>query len=248
MAGLRDRLQAGAKKKQQEVKQQTTGATDQIAKQMASKGGKAVEAPTGLSTVAADVEQAKGEAAQDTIVNKLAQSAAEAGQKETALNVEKSKSDAEARVADRKMKADMEAKTNQLLNNLAVSDRELEDRYDAMEVEAANAALAIQDNKYIDNLKQAAAVEGLHDKKKHELLAKQHAIGKNKALLAEYLASEKRLGREAREFREHNLILNIEDADRLLAAEMEDELAATKVGAGAEFGKAGVKAYREEKA
>ena len=101
--------------------------------------------------------------------------------------------------------------------------------------------LALQDRQYVDRLREIGERERLMDAANFQRNAMELLIGNNTSELLKEIAWRKEEGAKSRKFKEDNLIEDLESADRLLQAQIDDGLEADIISGVAGIASAGIK-------
>ena len=238
---IADRINRAAVKIAQQPSAPVGGMGAAVTKQLAAKSGKAVGTEsTGQSYAGEAVAGAQIASQKGAIAEKLRESAAAAGQKEQAAEVDRKQFEAQQRLQSKELESQRNTQIETILGELSRSDKELEQREDALQLFLAGTQLAQKNENYIHNLQLIGKRDRLDDEVNAKREATRLAIGNSKARLLEEISFTKEEGSKSRQFKEANLIEDMETADRYVQAMIEDSVRAAKVGAWTSVGKAGV--------
>ena len=221
----------------------TTG--EGVAKHLAATSGKAVGPEgTGQSAVGEAVAGAQTQAQQGAIAAKLRESAADMSLKEDQAGIQSKEFEAKQRLAEKQLDADRDSQIESILGTLRQSERDIEAREDALQLEIAGTLLAAKNKNYVENLQRIGKRNRLDDKVQAKREAVRLAIGDNKARLLKEMEFSKSEGAKSRGFKEANLIEDIDAAEQYVQAAMQDQIKAQKIGAATGAAKAAWDGYQ----
>lgn len=241
MSQFADRIRQAAREKSTKPFQSTgSSITAQIQAQQTGKAAPA--APTGQSNIAEQVA-----ASAPSQLGQQAQAAGEqmAAQEQQAETQQMAK-DAQADIDRKKLESDQMLRTNQILDNAVASDKTMDQREDAAELEQAAFALRLQDKEYNSQLDRIAQEQNLQDEVSFKEAARKELIGQQLESTLKDINFEEKAAASKRIQTWQDALQRISDAESLMNAQIKDQKRAQMIGVATDVAKAGVSSYLEK--
>ena len=238
MSQFADRIRTAAREKSTKPFQPTgSSITSQIQSQQTGKA--APTGPTGQSNIGAQVA-----ASAPNPLGAQAQAAGEqmAGQEQQAATQQMAQ-DAQADMQRKQFESQQLMQTNQILDNAVASDKQLDQREDAAELEQAAFNLRLQDQEYSANLDRIAKEQGMEDSIAFQESMTRTMLGENLDSTLKKMNFDEIQGNARRASTWEQALQNIAHAEKINNARMADAKKAAVIGGIMDLGKAGVSAY-----
>lgn len=242
---LSDRIKQSAKNRTAPQSPSTKGVLDQLSAQATGKAQTPVA--SGQSNIAETAAVIEGQEQQRAQAEQLQQAATDAGMQEQAAQQQREQQQRERKLMEDQLNQQRADNIDKLLSVTQSSDADLEDRKDAHNLEMLGMELALQDRQYTDKIKDIGRRDRLEDKLKFSEEALRTQLGNNTKMLLDNIANTKIEGATARDFKESNMIEDLNSANDLINSMLADQRQATMIGGIAGLAGAGIDAYTYSK-
>ena len=242
MSQFADRIRKAAQEKSTTAFKPTgSSITAQI---QAQQTGKAAPAgPTGQSNIGAQVAA--------SAPNPLGQQAQQAGeqmaQQEQQAATAQMARNAQADMERKQLESQQMLKNNEILNNAIASDKSLDQREDAAELEQAAFALRLQDQEYNSKLDRIAREQGLEDELNFRETVNKEMLGHNLEQVMRDMNFNERQQEMGRAVTWENALADLAHAESIMNAQAQDAQKSAVIGGFMDFAKAGASQYIDSK-
>ena len=237
MGAFADRLRAAANKKataqppvapMAPIQGQTANTAAQL-QATTGKAGLARPAVTGQSNIMETVANVQAQGQQAAVQQQLQQTAEQVALQEKEMAVQQQNEENQQLLIEQENEAKADEMFNQTMAKLEYSDMELEDRKDQLEVEHAGRILRLRNGEYRMQLEDIANRERLDDAVRFQEAYVRESIGHNMYELMQGLDFAAIQAADQRQFNERNLIEDINTANDITIAAINDQAQANQI-------------------